>query len=82
MTTETRSILEKTKEFELIPGQKSLAGEDFCEFSERRPSCFIGVGSAPEDGVDKYPLHSPIHRISEEALVVGVKIWLSIIFSD
>ena len=31
----------------------SFAGEDFCEFSERVPSCYIGIGCAEEGSFDE-----------------------------
>ena len=56
-------------EFKVIRGERSFAGEDFCEFSEKRASCYIGLGTAlpgsidPETGESRYPLHSPVHKL-------------------
>lgn len=66
-----RSAVERSGEFKLVPGQRSFAGEDFCEFSERRPSCYISVGSALKDSIEestgesRFPAHSCRHKLSE-----------------
>ncbi|XP_031472909.1 uncharacterized protein LOC116245569 [Nymphaea colorata] len=88
LTASTRKKLEASiKGLIVDENEKSFAGEDFCEFSERKPSCYIAVGSAPADSIDpsnkesKFPLHSPFHKLNEEVFKTSTKIWAAIIFT-
>jgi hypothetical protein len=34
----------------------------------------------PVSGESLFPLHSPVHKLEEKALLVGVRLWLLIAF--
>ena len=71
LVARTRGAIQKSGGFKLVPGQRCFAGEDFCEFSERRPSCYIFVGSAlassieESTGESRFPVHSDRHKLNE-----------------
>ncbi|GGB08831.1 amidohydrolase [Macrococcus hajekii] len=46
--------------------------EDFAYYAKERPSAFIYVGAAPEDG-DIFPHHHPKFNISEKSLLIAAK---------
>jgi amidohydrolase len=60
-----------------------LTGEDFYSYSEKRPSAYFMIGAAVPDGIKDgealYPHHSPLFQIDEQALLFGVRCWLSIL---
>ena len=52
-----------------------MAGEDFSYFAQHVPGLFFWVGTAPA-GVDLNslaPNHSPLFRVDESTLVVGLR---------
>jgi amidohydrolase len=59
----------------------SFSGEDFCEFSERKPSCYFMLGVGLEGSLDehtresKFPIHSNKFKLDETALLRGAKLW-------
>ncbi len=55
-------------------GIRTMAAEDFAEFSTRVPGCFFFVGGMDEAIGAVHPHHSPHFDISEDALPVGVEI--------
>jgi metal-dependent amidase/aminoacylase/carboxypeptidase family protein len=86
MVSDLRKKIEMTGAIKIGQGQRSFAGEDFCEFSDRVPSCYVAVGSALPESIDlgtgesMFPAHSPRHKLDEVALLWALKIWLLIIF--
>lgn len=55
-----------------------LGGENFSEFSLRRPSAYLAIGGGPSDQrFVRLPdlHHSPEFWFDEKALLVGFKIW-------
>ncbi|NJI01259.1 amidohydrolase, partial [Staphylococcus hyicus] len=46
--------------------------EDFAYYAQERPSAFIYVGAAPEEG-EMYPHHHPKFNISEKALLTSAQ---------
>jgi amidohydrolase len=55
-------------------GIRTMAAEDFAEFSTRVPGCFFFVGGMDETIGAVHPHHSPRFDIAEAALPVGVEI--------
>ncbi len=56
------------------PALRTMAAEDFAEFTTRVPGCFFFVGGA-DPAIDAvHPHHSPRFDISEKALPVGVEV--------
>ena len=54
----------------------TMGGEDFSAFQERAPGCFFFVGAGnPANGV-VHPHHHPRFTIDEDALEIGVKIFV------
>ncbi len=56
------------------PGIRTMAAEDFAEFSTRVPGCYFFLGARDEASGAVHPHHSPFFEISEEALPLGVEI--------
>jgi len=56
------------------PAIRTMAAEDFAEFSTRVPGCFFFVGGADPSIDAVHPHHSPRFDISEKALPVGVEV--------
>ncbi|WP_099354339.1 amidohydrolase [Fredinandcohnia onubensis] len=54
-----------------------MGGEDFSAYLNRIPGCFIGIGSAPSNKEDIYPLHHPKFNIDERSLEFGLKVLLN-----
>jgi hippurate hydrolase len=54
-------------------GFLNLAGEDFSNYMERIPGCFLRIG-AREDGGAMIPAHSPTFAPAEESLFVGAAV--------
>ena len=57
----------------VLPGVRTLGGEDFAFFLESTPGCFAFVGAAPV-GRAGPPHHSSTFDIEEEALVIGTEL--------
>ncbi len=54
---------------------RTMAGEDFSEFSMRVPSCFAFIGSRSDDKKTGYPHHHPGFDIDENVLVKGASLY-------
>lgn len=52
---------------------RTMAAEDFSEFSSRVPGCYFFVGCRSEAADAIHPHHSPRFNICEDALVVGLE---------
>jgi amidohydrolase len=55
-------------------GVRTMAAEDFSEFSMRVPGCYFFVGACNEAVDAVYPHHSPRFNICEDALGIGVEV--------
>lgn len=56
------------------PEVRTMAAEDFAEFSTRVPGCYFFLGGMDEAVGAVHPHHSPHFNLSEEALPLGVEI--------
>jgi amidohydrolase len=56
------------------PGIRTMAAEDFAEFSNRVPGCFFFLGVRNEGVGATHPHHSPHFDVCEDALPTGVEI--------
>ena len=52
---------------------RSMAGEDFAEFSQRVPSVLYFIGCGNEEKGTHYPHHHPKFNIDEDTLIYGVE---------
>lgn len=52
---------------------RSMAGEDFAEFTRRVPSAFYFVGAKNEEKGCDFPHHHPLFNIDEDVLLTGVE---------
>lgn len=62
---------------DVTEGTRTMAGEDFSEFSMRVPSAFYFVGSGNREKGTDYPHHHPRFDIDEDSLSIGVKMHVS-----
>ncbi|WFA09999.1 amidohydrolase [Tissierella sp. Yu-01] len=53
---------------------RSMAGEDFAEFSQRVPSTLYFIGNGNEEKGTTYPHHHPMFNLDEDTLKYGVEI--------
>lgn len=53
-----------------------MSGEDFSAFSDERPSCFIFVGAGNQNKGIIHPHHHPRFTIDEDALEIGVELFV------
>jgi amidohydrolase len=59
---------------EAVQSGRSIASEDFSEYSSRVPGVFSFLGCAdPEKGSD-FPLHNPRFNVDEDVLIKGVEL--------
>lgn len=68
----------------LVPLPLGLEGDNFSEFSMRRPSAYLSIGGGPADkrGEVLPDLnHSPEFFFDERCLLVGFKIWRELILT-
>ena len=56
---------------------RSMAGEDFSEFSEHAPSVFTFLGCGNADKGTDFPHHHPRFDIDEDAMINGVKLHIA-----
>jgi amidohydrolase len=56
------------------PGVRTMAAEDFAEYSTRVPGCYLFLGARDEAVGAIHPHHSPYFDICEDALPLGVEI--------
>ena len=60
--------------------EPSMGGEDFAYFAQKVPSNFFYLGTGNEEkGITK-PIHNSHFEIDEDALIVGVGVYLSYLF--
>lgn len=52
---------------------RSMAGEDFAEFSQRVPSLFYFIGTGNKEKETTFPHHHPMFKIDEDTLKYGVE---------
>ncbi len=57
-----------------IVEERSTAGEDFSEFTDRMPGVFIHVGSGSKAKNTCYPLHNPKFNLDEDAMQTGIEL--------
>jgi amidohydrolase len=56
------------------PGVRTMAAEDFAEFSTRVPGCYFFLGAYNEEVGATHPHHSPHFNVCEKAMPLGVEI--------
>ena len=56
-----------------------MGGEDFAYFANRVPANFFYLGTRNEEKGSTLPLHNSLFTIDEDALIVGVGVYLSYI---
>ena len=61
--------------------QPSLGGEDFAYYLEKVPGAFLFLGNRNLDKGIEHFCHHPRFRVDEDALDIGVKVWLSLALS-
>jgi amidohydrolase len=75
--TQTRLMIDAAAEIvgadHVVPGVRTMGGEDMAFFLASVPGAFAFVGSAPP-GKQASPHHSPTFDIDEEALVIGAEL--------
>ncbi|GED31109.1 M20 family metallopeptidase [Brevibacillus centrosporus] len=54
----------------------NMGGEDFSAFQQKAPGCFFYVGAGNKEKGITYPHHHPRFTIDEDALAVGVKMFV------
>ncbi len=58
----------------LVPlGFTNMAGEDFAEYVQRVPGCFMRIGAREPDG-EMIPGHSPRFYAAEDSIFVGAAV--------
>lgn len=55
-------------------GVRTMAAEDFAEFSTRVPACYFFVGAHAEEKGASHPHHSPHFDLCEDAMPLGVEL--------
>jgi amidohydrolase len=55
----------------------NMGGEDFSAFQQKAPGCFFYVGAGNKEKGIVYPHHHPKFTIDEDALEVGVKMFVN-----
>jgi amidohydrolase len=56
----------------------AMGGEDFAYYLEKCPGCFFLVGVEPQDAPSYPPLHSDRYNFSDEALAVGMRMFVEL----
>lgn len=78
----TNIIEESAKELfgkeQVVRINPSMGGEDFSAFLQKADGCFFKVGSGNEKEESIYPHHHPRFTIDEDALIIGVKMFLHV----
>lgn len=57
--------------------QPTMAGEDFSAFLQKAPGTFFFIGAGNQEKGIIYPHHHPLFTIDEDALPIGVEIFVS-----
>ncbi len=60
--------------------QPSLGGEDFAYYLDKIPGAFLFLGNRNPDKGIEHLCHHPRFRVDEDALDIGVKVWLCLAF--
>lgn len=55
----------------------NMGGEDFSAFQQKAPGCFFYVGAGNKEKGIVYPHHHPRFTVDEDALQVGVKLFVN-----
>jgi amidohydrolase len=63
----------------LPAARASMGGEDFAFYLEKLPGCFFFVGTCPPDRQHYPPLHSDLYDFTDEALAVGMQMFMEIV---
>lgn len=71
-------ILESTANLTLADARPSMGAEDFAFMLREVPGCYIWLG-AGKKGRQSYGLHSSRYDFNDEALSLGVTLWLSLV---
>ncbi|MGG0187201.1 M20 family metallopeptidase [Bacillus rhizoplanae] len=61
--------------------QPTMAGEDFSAFLQKAPGTFFFIGAGNQEKGIIYPHHHPLFTIDEDALPIGVEIFVSSILN-
>jgi amidohydrolase len=56
-----------------------MGGEDFAYYLEKVPGCFFLVGVEPHDRNGYPPLHSDRYDFTDDALEVGMRMFVSLV---
>ncbi|MGY4794725.1 amidohydrolase [Lysinibacillus fusiformis] len=75
-----KTILEVWGEETLLRLPALMSGEDFSAFSNEIPGCFIFVGAGNQKKGIVYPHHHPRFTIDEDALAIGVELFVQSAF--
>lgn len=62
-------------------GRPSMGGEDFAYYLEKVPGCFFLIGVEPSDSRGYPPLHSDRYDFTDEALGVGMRMFVELAMS-
>ncbi|THB74972.1 MAG: amidohydrolase [Desulfobacteraceae bacterium] len=65
----------------LVTGTRTMAGEDFSEFSRRVPSAYAFVGSRNIEKNTHFPHHHPCFDIDEDVLMQGAELYIRVALS-
>lgn len=68
-----KAALETFGRDDIFVDYRSMAGEDFAEFSQRVPSVLYFIGNGNEEKGTHYPHHHPKFNIDEDTLIYGVE---------
>lgn len=60
--------------------QPVMAGEDFSSYLQQTPGCFLLIGAGNKEKGIIYPHHHPRFAIDEDALDIGVRIFVQFIY--
>ncbi|HUE95798.1 MAG TPA: amidohydrolase, partial [Longimicrobiaceae bacterium] len=74
LVRETAQEVVSPGEVRADPGVRTMAAEDFAEFSTRVPGCYFFLGAHDEVVGAIHPHHSPYFDIAEDCLPLGVEI--------
>ena len=62
--------------------RRTMAGEDFSFFAQRKPGCFFRLGTGNQAKGIQASLHQVNFDIDEEALDVGVKLFTQFVYDN
>ncbi len=73
LTERTRRHLDATTGFTIVEPDPTMGAEDFAYFAERVPGVVMRLGTYNEEAGAIHYTHSPLFKLDEGALAVGVK---------